>query len=246
MNYQLHYDKLIERAKNRTLKKCKERHHIIPRCMGGTNDSINLVDLTPEEHLVAHLLLMKINNNSLLVYAAMRMHTRVKNNREYGFLRRAFSKMMSFRMAGENNPMYGKKHVDETKKKIGDKNRGRKATSITRKKLSDKRKGRVSGNKGKKCSPQTIEKMRKASSGKNNGMFGKKHSAETKEKIGKKSVGRKPRLGAKLSDETKLKCSISAKKRIPIICEYCRKSVSPSNYSRWHGNNCKLGDNNAD
>jgi hypothetical protein len=23
------------------------------------------------------------------------------------------------------------------------------------------------------------------------------------------------------------------------ICEYCGKSFGPSNYSRWHGDNCK-------
>ena len=37
-----------------------EHHHIIPVCMGGTDDKTNLVALTPSEHLVAHRLLTKI------------------------------------------------------------------------------------------------------------------------------------------------------------------------------------------
>ena len=34
-----------------------ERHHIRPKCVGGTDDIYNLVDLTPREHYIAHKLL---------------------------------------------------------------------------------------------------------------------------------------------------------------------------------------------
>lgn len=61
MNYKKHYDLPITRGKNRMLEGYVERHHIIPRCMGGTDDLENLVDLTPEEHYVAHQLLVKMN-----------------------------------------------------------------------------------------------------------------------------------------------------------------------------------------
>jgi hypothetical protein len=37
-----------------------EFHHVIPRCMDGMDDPTNLVELMPEEHLIAHLLLAKI------------------------------------------------------------------------------------------------------------------------------------------------------------------------------------------
>ena len=52
MDYQKHYDLLCERAKTRELNCYTESHHVIPRCMGGTNDPDNLVDLTPEEQEV--------------------------------------------------------------------------------------------------------------------------------------------------------------------------------------------------
>lgn len=37
-----------------------ERHHIIPRSMGGKDDAGNIVLLTPKQHYIAHLLLFKM------------------------------------------------------------------------------------------------------------------------------------------------------------------------------------------
>ena len=61
MDYQKIYESIIARGKERVLiGEYTESHHIIPRCMGGSDNSDNLVDLTPEEHYVAHQLLIKI------------------------------------------------------------------------------------------------------------------------------------------------------------------------------------------
>ena len=47
-----------------------ERHHIIPKCMGGTNDEENLIDLFAREHFQAHRLLSLENpDKNELVYA---------------------------------------------------------------------------------------------------------------------------------------------------------------------------------
>lgn len=55
MNYLKIYDQLIKTAKAKPkTNEYKEQHHIIPRCMGGSDDKDNLVYLTPEEHFVAH------------------------------------------------------------------------------------------------------------------------------------------------------------------------------------------------
>ena len=48
MNYHNHYYTLIERAKSRILEGYVEKHHIIPKCMGGLDELSNLVALTPE------------------------------------------------------------------------------------------------------------------------------------------------------------------------------------------------------
>lgn len=93
MDYRKHYDTLITRAKSRIIEGYVEKHHIIPECLGGTDDISNLVALTPEEHYVAHQLLCKMHpDNPKLLYAAKMMcvggknHSR--NNKCYGWLKR--------------------------------------------------------------------------------------------------------------------------------------------------------------
>ena len=112
MNYQKIYNDLIIRGKERVLSEYKESHHIIPRCLGGLDDNDNLVDLTPEEHYLAHLLLIKIYpNNPSLVYAAHMMVTR-PSNKIYGWLRRKYSKVISDRQSGIGNSQYGTKWIN--------------------------------------------------------------------------------------------------------------------------------------
>jgi hypothetical protein len=60
MNYQKVYNQIIERAKNRQLEGYKEKHHIIPKCLGGDNNKNNLVELTAREHFLCHRLLCEI------------------------------------------------------------------------------------------------------------------------------------------------------------------------------------------
>ena len=64
MNYEHHYNLLIERDFARSISGYSENHHIIPKCMGGSDDESNLVKLTAEEHYIAHLLLVKMYPNS--------------------------------------------------------------------------------------------------------------------------------------------------------------------------------------
>lgn len=98
MNYRLHYEKLISRAQSRLLESetYTELHHIVPRSIGGSDESSNLVALLPEEHLIAHLLLCKMHPQcSKLLYAA-NMMTGLKRgirktNKKYGWVRRRFS-----------------------------------------------------------------------------------------------------------------------------------------------------------
>jgi len=97
MNYSAQYNKLINRAKNRILTEGYERHHIIPRCMGGSDDPSNIANLTPEEHYVAHQLLVKLYpENTKLIFAVKMMIPANKyqvgrKNKLYGWLRRKVS-----------------------------------------------------------------------------------------------------------------------------------------------------------
>jgi len=65
MNYQRHYDSLINRARNRALEGYSERHHVIPKSLGGSNSENNMASLTLKEHYLAHKLLVKIYPNSI-------------------------------------------------------------------------------------------------------------------------------------------------------------------------------------
>jgi len=98
MNYQKHYNVLINRS-SKTKPKIGyfERHHILPKCMGG-KDKNNIVYLTPEEHYVAHQLLVKIYpNEPKLVYAAKMMTVEsldhsYRGNKLYGWLKKKWNK----------------------------------------------------------------------------------------------------------------------------------------------------------
>lgn len=92
-----------------------ERHHILPRCMGGTDNKENLIDLFAREHFIAHKLLALENpDNQKLIHAWWMMSTTTKSGQrqesvtpeEYEEARKAFSKSMS----GENNPIHKIQH----------------------------------------------------------------------------------------------------------------------------------------
>ena len=62
MNHFLAYQRLIAKAKARVCPDgYVERHHILPKALGGSDDSSNLVALTAKEHFLAHVLLAKIH-----------------------------------------------------------------------------------------------------------------------------------------------------------------------------------------
>lgn len=189
----------MERARFRISDSKAETHHIIPRCMGGNNDKSNLVELTPEEHYVAHQLLVKMNpRNIKLLYAANMMTVgnsgQVRNNKQYGWLKRQLSEARigqpgrrwtdaekearSEKYKGRN----GKLHSDETKKKIGKASSGRIHTAESKEKISK------SGS-GKKRTEETKYNISQALTGKPKSEEAKKNMRKPKENfISRKGV----------------------------------------------------------
>jgi hypothetical protein len=98
MDYKLIYEKIVARNKNKisTSEEYTEKHHIIPRCMGGGDEKENIVVLTPEEHYVCHQLLVKIYPEHVGLWRAVYMMTHGskshgehrKSNKLYGWLKR--------------------------------------------------------------------------------------------------------------------------------------------------------------
>lgn len=56
------YFRIIESAQRSTPKDYSERHHVIPRSLGGSNARENIVRLTARQHFVCHLLLVKMTS----------------------------------------------------------------------------------------------------------------------------------------------------------------------------------------
>lgn len=62
MNYKRIYAQFIDDRKARNVPHgYSEKHHILPKSLGGTDSPENLIRLTPEDHYFAHLLLAKIH-----------------------------------------------------------------------------------------------------------------------------------------------------------------------------------------
>jgi hypothetical protein len=118
MDYRKIYNNIVRRGQNRILEGYTEKHHIVPRCLGGTDDADNLVSLTPEEHYLCHLLLVKIYpNNISLVKAAMFMTASnnyiKRNNKVYGWLKREYSNSIKGTGNPNHNGQARKKYIEK-------------------------------------------------------------------------------------------------------------------------------------
>ena len=103
MNWSKIYIDLVMSRKHRGNAKNigYELHHIVPKSLGGDDSDDNLVLLTPREHFLAHLLLVKnsttTNQKTKMGYALnMMMNTRnnleAKNSRLYELFRTEYNK----------------------------------------------------------------------------------------------------------------------------------------------------------
>ena len=117
------YFKLIATAQNRDISGYVERHHIIPRSLSGSDDISNIVKLTAREHFICHLLLVKMTvgqHKELMKFAVgkfiqvSKAQERTFTSWEYKKIRETISEVRS-----------GRKHSDETRKKLSEKRKGR-------------------------------------------------------------------------------------------------------------------------
>ena len=165
MNYSKIYDNLINRASGRAIDSYTERHHIVPRCPGGIDDSSNIVRLTPEEHYLAHQLLVRIHNaEPKLVYAAMLMtqcnNGKRTNNKLFGWIKRRLADARRVPHSDErkltnSRSQTGKKLSDNTKSKMSASRKGVPKSAEHSKKISEAQIGR-------KKTPEQIERNRQA------------------------------------------------------------------------------------
>ena len=215
-----------------------ERHHITPRCLGGTNNDDNLIDLYAREHFEAHRLLALENpENEKLIYAWNMMCNFKKEDHiitaeEYEEVRIAFSKTIS----GKNNPFYGKHHSEETREKM--RNNHADVSGENNPNYGISRYGKDNPNYGNRYSEETrrrISENHADMSGEHNPMYGKKHSEDTRikmrnSKIGLYDRGSGPRAKKiiRLSDLMIYDCMIDA------AADNCRNRCTIRGYCKTH------------
>jgi len=167
--YKVWHDNIIKKAFDRKIKGYFERHHILPRSLGGSNNKDNIVKLTAKEHFIIHMLLCKftIGNAYYKMLYAFKSMCKLKNNnhkRDYKITSRISEKLRL--EAEKNNPVYR----DDVKSKISKANKGRIRNKETRLQMSKSKKG-------------------------NKNALGLRHSEEFKERIKNKHKGNKYCLG---------------------------------------------------
>ena len=257
MNYQYHYNKLIQTRQPLIRNKSTgiyESHHILPKSLGGTNDKSNLILLTPREHYIAHWLLYKIHtgvHKARMAYAFFKMSQcnpnqhRVFNSSLYNYRKN----IMIIACSGTNNPNYGKSaHSLESRQQM----------SIAKQGTNNPQYGKTPWNKGltKETSviiQQYSTKFKDNYRKEDHPLFNKKRSIETKQKISNSHLGKSKseqhklnlsiaNLGKTLSAETRQKMSNSRKGRptITLTCPHCNHTGKSSAMYRWHFNNCKF------
>jgi len=228
MNYKKHYDLLIQKRLDNPIGKeeYSEWHHIVPRCMGGTNDKSNLVKLTAREHYVAHQLLFLEYRTSKLAHAWFNMilkdpnQQRIYTSRQPERAVKAHADALSETMRGEGNHFYGRRHTQEAKDAVGRANRGRK--------------------RKKEDVEWFVKNVAKAP---RNEQWKKRIGESTSGLVTLKSIKTGETVRVRKEELTdydlsvwKNPASISQKRG---KCMYCGKESVMGNIKRWHNENCK-------
>lgn len=123
MQYKNIYNQIIKNAKNRILSGYNEKHHIIPKCLGGSNSKENIVKLTFREHFICHRLLCKMYPNNSKIHHAFSSMVRVSKtnskrldvltSRHFDIVKRAFAPFAGKWNIGRtawNKGLSGEKH----------------------------------------------------------------------------------------------------------------------------------------
>jgi len=188
--YTKYYNLLTERAKNRILTEYTERHHIIPQSLGGSNDKINLVDLTAREHFICHWLLIKMTegeHRGKMLYALQGMKAENKYQQRY-----------SSTITARVYERYRIEHAENHSKRMKGKPAWNKGVSQTE---EHKEKNRQAALNRPPKTEESILKWKESRAG-------YKHSDETRLK---QSLALKGKPKGPMSEEEKMKRSLTQK-----------------------------------
>lgn len=261
MNYSRIYTDFISdrRLKQPPDGQYSERHHILPRSLGGGNGADNLIRLTAGDHLFAHVLLAKIHGGRLIFAAMILMRATVGRGRvarqKYAWLKRANS---AFRRG--RKPWHGKPHTPQSRARLSvslklanqdpelrirraaslklawqegrRSKKGRPFTTEQRAKLASSLKAHYA------CHPKVVSAETRAKiSGTLKGRRGKSPNAETRAKLSEASTrahreGRGPGIHYPAARRAKLSASLKAHYATHEISAETRARISTSARAR--------------
>jgi len=201
MNYQKIYNQFISDRLNKVPVGYFEKHHILPKSLGGNDDKSNLIKLTAQDHYFAHELLAKIYggkmSNALWMMTTSKKYKKSRiiyeqaKKKQSLFLskqkyrlskspsketREKISKTLTGKFCGKNSPSFQRKISDEQRKKLSE--------------ISKKRALEFGGTMtGKKHKPESLQKLREYMLSDKNHFKGKRKSLEHARKIGNAQIG---------------------------------------------------------
>jgi hypothetical protein len=218
--YQTWYQNITDRARERILDGYVERHHVVPRSLGGSDDAGNLVSLTAREHFICHWLLTKIYTGE----ARHKMINAMYIMRAEGPYQKRYESKITSRVYNTLREEYSKY--------ISNLNKGR----VQPLEENIKQKAAQTGRKRAPFSDEWREKMSKSKQGENNNnRYGIKITEDTRKKMREKAIGRKQ------SAETvqKKADAIRGSKREKKLCPHCNQQIAVNGYARFHGDKCR-------
>jgi len=128
------------------------KHHIIPKHFGGSDAPDNISVVTVDQHAAAHKFLYEKYGKWEDKIAYLGLSGRISKEE---VIRRVNSEAHKGK-----KPWLGRKHSEESKRKMSESWKGRKISEDTKRKMSESKKGAKNSFYGKKHSEETLEKLR--------------------------------------------------------------------------------------
>jgi hypothetical protein len=172
--YSRWYFNIIYSAKLNPPNGAAERHHILPKSLGGSNDKNNIVKLTPKQHFICHRLLVKMTTGiarQKMVYAfwimsnKKRLHTVSSNS--YSEAKRLIQDVMSSRHITDefrrqcSERMRGKKMLPSTKEALLKAITGKEQTDVTKQKIRESLTGWYKNNTNTRVGQKRTDEQKK-------------------------------------------------------------------------------------
>ncbi len=236
MNYKHIYKSFIEdRINKQEFSGYSEKHHILPKSIGGADNKENLIRLTAKDHFFAHRLLAKIYKGKMIFAFSMMLKTRGK-----GLATRHTYEALKIEIAKELSTLHkGVPTSDETKAKMSKAGKGKKHSKEWNDTVSR-------GQKGKVLTKEHKEKISKSTKGvKKPKGHGEKIAAFNRTRVftdeHRENIS-KSLKGGKLSDVTRQRMREAVRKprvNVDVECPHCGLVGKGGNMTRYHFNNCK-------